>query len=605
MRKRNSLALMWQVMKGNRAMYLFAMLLMGLGAILAYLPPLIIRVSIDSIIGTEAFSTHPFIGEFFEGIGRDYLRERLWLPGLALIMTAIVQGICIFLSGFLAAKASETSVRQMRDRLFRHLQSLPAAYHARSEKGDLLQRCTSDVDTVRRFLALQLVQVGNAIFLVSASLFVTFSIDVELALVAFPIIPIVIVSSILFFGKIQSSFRRSDEAEAALTTLVQEHLTGIRVVRAFGRETHELSRFRDLNGNYRRVTMKLIYWFSSYWASTDILSLTQVAAVIGVGTLWAVAGSVTLGTLLLFISSVWMVLWPVRMMGRILVDMGKAFVAMDRIQQILDEAEEDIHEDGLASAIRGEIEFRNVSFSYDGQNKILEDLSFHIPAGYKVGILGHTGSGKTSLAAMIAGLYKAQEGEVLIDGKPIDEYKLSELRKQVALVLQEPFLFGRSIRRNIGIGNAAHSSSDEVYGAAKDASIHDSIIDFEQGYDTPVGERGVTLSGGQKQRVAIARALLAEAPIMIFDDSLSALDTETDRAVQNAIQKRGQGRTVILISHRVSSLAGTDLVLVMRHGRLLESGSPSELLKQDGLFRRLWELQTQRDSRNKHRAVGE
>ena len=586
---------MYRSMAGNTRRYSIAILLLGFGSILAYAPPLLIRATVDSIIGNESLSIHPIVGSIFGLFDLSILRENLWIPGLMLIGSAFLQGTMVFGSGYLAASTSEKSSRNLKDQLFAHINNLPASYHSSAEKGDLLQRCTSDVDTVRKFLALQLVQVGNAFFLVITSLVVTFTVHPGLAVIALPIIPFSIISSILFFGKIQSSFKRSDEAEAALTTLVQEHLTGIRVVRAFGREAHEYQKFGERNHYYRQVTMDLIRWFSAFWASSDIMSLTQVVVVIGVGTLWTVQGTITLGTLLLFISSVWMILWPVRMMGRVLVDMGKAFVAIQRIQGILEVEEEDMQLSGLERDIQGSIRFERVSFSYADGQEILKEISWEVPAGTTVGILGPTGSGKSTMVSLISGLYTPSSGAIFIDGIHIKEYKKECLRQQVAMVLQEPFLFGRSIQQNIGLPLGPDYSQIEIVEAARDANIHQSIIEFERGYETMVGERGVTLSGGQKQRVAIARALVTKAPIMVFDDSLSALDTETDRKVQEAIRKNAQGRTVFLISHRLSTLSKADHILVLQEGRLIQQGSFNELIAEHGMFRRLWKLQTAKE----------
>lgn len=588
----NSLYDMWETLSGHKKVYIAAVLLLGIGALFSYVPPLIIRASVDSVIGSEPFSTHPFIGRFFETIGRETLRNNLWLPGLLLATAGLLQGLAIYLSRFYAARAGEAGMKGLRDRLFAHLNRLPAAYHSGAEKGDLLQRCTSDVETVRKFLAMQLVQVGNALFLVTVSLIVTFSIHPPLALVALPIIPLATTASAVFFGKIRRSFEKSDEAEAALTTLVQEHITGIRVVRAFGRESHEVRRFERLNDDYRGVTMKLIRSFATFWSLTDILSFMQVLAVLAVGTLWAVNGRITLGTLLLFMSSVWMILWPVRQLGHILVDMGKAFVSMGRIRDILDAPTEDLRPGGLTVPVTGRVRFDGVSFSYGGGLPVLKDVSFEAPAGSTVGILGPTGSGKSTLVALLAGLYPPDEGRILIDGREAREYDLAWLRRNVSLVMQEPFLFGRSIRRNISLAARGQFRELELFEAARDAAIHRSILEFDRGYDTHVGEGGVTLSGGQKQRLAIARSLMTKAPVMVFDDSLSALDTETDRMVQDALRRRSRGRTVFLISHRVSTLSGADLILVLREGRIIQQGTFDELVSADGLFRSLWALQT-------------
>jgi len=590
--KSNSFLLVWNTLEGNKKIFLLSVVLMGISAFFAYIPPIIIKATVDSVLGDDPFTNHRIIGPIFSSIGRTTLRQQLWIPGSFLLGSALIQGSLIFLSGFLAAKSSEIASNQLKDRLYNHLIGLPSSYHAGAEKGDLLQRCTSDVDTVRKFLALQLVQVGNGIFLVIASLFVTFSIYAPLAFVALPIIPLAITSSIIFFGKIQASFKVSDEAEATLTTLVQEHLTGIRVVRAFGRQKQGFQHFIHANNHYRTVTMKLIFWFSLFWSTSDIMSLLQVVAVISVGTLWAVQGTITLGTLLLFVSSVWMILWPVRLLGRVLVDMGKAFVAIQRIQEILEQPKEDMNLQGHYHGITGEIVFEKVSFSYDGTHNAIQDLSFSIPKGTTIGILGPTGSGKSTLAALLTSLYEPTEGRILLDGIDYREYAKDYIRSRVALVLQEPYLFARSIYQNIALPLGMQGLREQVEIVAKDACIHETIMDFELGYETPVGERGVTLSGGQKQRVAIARALITDAPIMIFDDSLSALDTETDQQVQLAIKKNGQGKTVILISHRLSTLAQADRIFVLKEGRLIQQGTRQELIQEEGMFQRLWQLQT-------------
>jgi ATP-binding cassette subfamily B protein len=590
--KSNSFLLVWNTLEGNKKWFVFAIILMGFSAFFAYVPPIIIKATVDSVLGEDPFTNHRVIGPIFATIGRTRLRQQLWIPGVFLFGSALIQGTLVFLSGFFAAQSSELASNQLKDKLYNHLLSLPTGYHAGAEKGDLLQRCTSDVDTVRKFLALQLVQVGNGGFLVLASLLVTFSIHVPLALIALPIIPLAITSSIIFFGKIQASFKISDEAEASLTTLVQEHLTGIRVVRAFGRQKQGYQKFVTANTHYRTVTMKLIFWFSLFWSTSDIMSLLQVVTVIGVGTLWAVQGSITLGTLLLFISSVWMILWPVRLMGRVLVDMGKAFVAIQRIDEILKQPKEPMNHIGHRHGITGEIEFENVSFSYDGKNNALEDISFSIPKGTTIGILGPTGSGKSTLAALLTSLYEPTEGRILLDGIDHREYAKDYIRSRVALVLQEPYLFARNIHQNIALPLGNQGFRAQVESVAKDACIHDTIMNFDLAYETPVGERGVTLSGGQKQRVAIARALITDAPIMIFDDSLSALDTETDQQVQLAIKKNGVGKTVILISHRLSTLSHADTILVLKDGRLIQQGTIQELVQKEGMFQRLWKLQT-------------
>jgi ATP-binding cassette subfamily B protein len=321
----------------------------------------------------------------------------------------------------------------------------------------------------------------------------------------------------------------------------------------------------------------------------SFLGMAQVCAVLVGGAYLASLGAMSLGTVVVFLSYTRMLIWPVREMGRILTDMGKAMVALGRIEGILTQEIETEERDVQKPDIRGEVEFQNVSFTYGSGQEVLNDVSFTVKPGQVVAILGPTGSGKTSLMHLLARLYDYNSGSITIDGVELRQIDKKWLRKHVGLVLQEPFLFSKTLKENISLARSG-AGELEVFEAARMASVHDVILDFERGYDTAVGEKGVTLSGGQKQRIAIARTLLRKCPIVIFDDSLSAVDTETDAAIRQALQQKNRA-TTFMISHRLTTLAGADLILVLDEGKLVQAGTHGELLRQDGLYRKVWSIQ--------------
>lgn len=585
-----SLRLLWNYMDGNRLTYLGAILSVGLAAFLSMLGPLVIRITIDSIIGSQPLTApFPILG-FLEGYDVSQYRQALWAPGMLLIAITLFRGLFMFLRGKLSAQASETTAKRLRDRLYDHIQYLPYSYHKKADTGDLIQRCTSDVDTIRRFLGSQLVEVGHAVFMVSFATYVMLSLDTRMTLISLAAVPFIFTFAVVFFRKVQAAFQASDEAEAQMTTVLQENLTGVRVVRAFANQAYEIDKFEAKNSAHRHKTNHVIWLLACYWGTSDFLALGQIAVVTAAGAYFTAQGRLSIGTMVVFSSYVGMLLWPVRQMGRILTDMGKALVAARRIQAILDEPKEVLEENGRRPAIRGRITFEDVWFGYDPDRPVLKGISLSVEPGQTVGILGHTGSGKSSLMHLLVRLYDYQAGSIKIDGVELKEIDKKWIRKHVGVVPQEPFLFAKTIKENITLART-DAQEEEIFQIAKDAAIHDVIMKFEKGYDTLVGERGVSVSGGQRQRIAIARALITHSPILIFDDSLSAVDTETDLAIRQALKSRARQATTFLISHRITSLASADLILVVEEGQIVQSGTHDELVRQPGLYQRIWQLQ--------------
>lgn len=583
-----------QFSEGYKVMYLLGMLSIILAQIFNTLGPLIIRTTIDSVIGTEPINSsilHSFID--FLG-GRDYLLQRIWILGIIIVLNTLLRGIFLYLKSYLSSKSAENIAMRIRNRLYDHIQKLPYEYHVKSETGELIQRCTSDVDTIRRFLAIQLVDVSGSMFMLILILRIMLSLNIKMVFISIAFLPFIFGFAVIFFKRVQKDFQKADEAEGSLSTVLQENLTGIRVVKAFATEKHELDKFDIKNLDYREKVNKLIQNLAIYWSVSDFISLTQVALVIIIGSYLVIIDEITLGTLVAFISYVNMLVWPIRQMGRTLTDMGKASVSIKRIDEILAEPIEILNETGEKPVITGDIEFQKVWFEYEKNRPVLEDISFNVKSGQTIAIIGSTGSGKSSLVHLLPRLYEYSKGSIKIDGMELNTIDKSWIRKNVGLVLQEPFLYAKTIKENIRLTDPT-LSDERVYSAAKTASIHDDIISFEDKYETLVGERGVSLSGGQKQRMAIARTIINECPIVIFDDSLSAVDTETDITIRKALKTRKNKSTTIIISHRISTVSEADMILVMDKGKIVQRGTHKELIEEEGLYRRVYTIQSSFD----------
>ena len=587
--------LIWHFLKGSKGFFLLCMLCAALSALADMIIPQIIRVTVDQILsGADTEALSPLVKKMLQAFGgAEALRSALWIPALAVVAVAAVKALSQYGFRVTNAKGSETLVKTMRDSLYRHIERLPFQWHMKNHTGDIIQRCTSDIDTTRNFISEQMTHLIRILILLGMSVAFMLSMHVSLTLIAMIPLPVIIWYSLFFHRKFRKGFTECDENEGLLSAMVQENLTGVRVVRAFGRERYERDRFDQQNHKYTDLWKKLGSLMSLFWSTSDILSGVQIMLVVIFGTVYCLRGSMTSGEFIAFLSYNGMLVWPVRQLGRMISDMSKAGVGIDRVGYIMD-AEEERDEPGSGTPdMRGDIVFDHVSFAYEGAPEMLHDISLTVPAGSTLGILGGTGSGKSTLMYLLDRLYPLQEGggRITIGGTDIRKIQLDHLRAHIGIVLQEPFLFSRTLRENLSI-TSPELTEEELSAASRTACLEETIASFTKGYETFVGERGVTLSGGQKQRAAIARMLTQNAPIMIFDDSLSAVDTETDAKIRSALEKKFGSATIILISHRITTLSKADQVLVLDHGRAAQLGSPEELKNQPGLYQEIDRIQS-------------
>ena len=576
----------------NWTHFLWALIATIMMVIIGFLTPLLLSEIVDSILGSEPFTMPDFLMNPINALGgRDFLRQNLWIPALALILMNVVNGVFTFIKGRSSAIASENIARKLRNDLYRHLQHLPFAYHVKAQAGELIQRCTSDVDTIRRFLAVQVMEVVNTVLMVVIAMSILLPRSVPITLYSLILVPPLFCFATWFFKMVHKSFEVADEADGVLNAVLQENLSGVRVVRAFGQQEREVEKFDRVNNDLRKKNLRLNELLAIYWGGGDAISMTQTLLTLVVCIIYACNGWITVGTLIVFTSTLGMLLFPIRQLGRTLSDAGKAMVSMKRVQAILHEEAEPDEPNALKPDLHGDIVFDHVSFAYPDDNvPVLRDVSFTIPAGKTAAVLGGTGSGKSTMMYLLQRLYTPTSGKITIGGVDIQQIDRKYLRAHVGLILQEPFLYSKSIRENVGI-TAPEQEAERIEHAADIASASGFIAKADKGWETVVGERGVTLSGGQKQRIAIARTLLKDNNILIFDDSLSAVDTETDAQIRAALRHEQKDVTTLTISHRVTTLSQADLILVLENGQITQQGTHAELCSQPGLYQRINSIQ--------------
>lgn len=585
-------SLVLEFLKGNIHYFVVSILSALMVTGLDMISPQLIRTTVDSILGTESLELPAFVMQGIEAVGGvEYLRSHIWIIGIAIVIIAVFTAVFRYTFMLFNTKGAESLVRTMRNRLFSHIQRLPFSWHMKNQTGDIIQRCTSDVDMIKNFISEQLTNVFRIVILITMALSFMFSMNVKLACIAVIFIPIIIAYSTYFHSHIREHFTKCDENEGVLSTIAQENLTGVRVVRAFGREKFEKDRFEKQNNIYTDAWMRLCKFLALFWGAGDLFSGLQVMLIVIMGAVFCVQGEMTAGEFIAFISYNSMLTWPVRSLGRMISEMSKAGVSIERIRYIMNSEAEKDKADAVTPDMHGDIVFDHVTFGYGG-TPVLQDVSFTIPKGTTFGILGSTGSGKSTLMYLLNRLYDlpAENGRITIGGVDVADMKGEWVRSHIGMVLQEPFLFSRTIAENIGITKKDITLSD-IRRAAAIACVDESISEFTQGYDTMVGERGVTLSGGQKQRTAIARMLTQKTPIMIFDDSLSAVDADTDARIRQELRKNLGDSTVILIAHRVTTLMQADCIMVLDKGRITEIGSHEELMAHNGTYRKIYDMQ--------------
>jgi ATP-binding cassette subfamily B protein len=582
---RKKLAGMLRMMTGYRMAYAASNMTLAISSLSKTLTYLLLRNFADTVVG----NTQPFAGT---------LSLTLVLLALGFVGLALVEGGFAYISSRLASYSAENITRRLRNFLFDHIQRLSFAYHSKTPTGDLIERVTSDVDSVRTFFNDQAIGVGRIVLLFIINFTAIWFLSWKLALVSVAIVPIIVIVSMWFFKRVTKAYESYQEQEAKLSTTLQENLTGVRVVKAFARQGYEMDKFEKDNWEKFLRGRKLMRMHALFWPLSDLLCGFQMLSGFIFAGILAINGEITIGTYPAYVGLVVWLIWPMRNLGRIIVNTSTGLVSYDRLMEIVKQEREPLTE-GSANVdrpVRGEISFEKVSFQYsDGNSDVLKDISFQVLPGQSVALLGSTGSGKTTLVNLLPRFHEYTDGRILLDGQELKEYPREYLRKQIGIVEQEPFLFSRSIRENITYGVGRDVPQEEIEKAARAAAIHDVVMTFPDGYNTLVGEKGVTLSGGQKQRVAVARTLLKNPRILILDDSTSSVDTETEAEIRSALNGLMENRTTFIIAHRIQSVMNADLILVMDKGEIVQMGRHKDLVTLNGMYRKIYEIQTRID----------
>jgi len=582
---KKKLAGMLRMMTGFRLIYTAANITLAVSALAKTLTYLLLRNFADTMVGNNA----PFAGT---------LSRTLILIAAGFVVLALFEGGFAYMSSRLASYSAENITRRLRNFLFDHIQRLSFAYHSKTPTGDLIERVTSDVDSVRTFFNDQAIGVGRIVLLFIINFTAIWFLSWKLALASIAVVPVIIIVSMWFFKKVTKAYEAYQEQEAKLSTTLQENLTGVRVVKAFARQVYEMDKFEKDNWGKFLRGQTLMRMQSLFWPLTDLLCGFQMLAGFIYAGILAIHGEITIGTYPAYVGLVVWLIWPMRNLGRIIVNTSTGLVSYDRLMEIVKQEREPLTEGKVKTngPVKGELSFENVSFQYsDGNTDVLKGISFVAKPGESIALLGSTGSGKTTLVNLLPRFHEYTDGRILLDGRDLKDYPREYLRKQIGIVEQEPFLFSRSIQENITYGVGHNVAKEEIEKAARAAAIHDVILTFPEGYNTLVGEKGVTLSGGQKQRVAVARTLLKNPRILILDDSTSSVDTETEAEIRTALNQLMENRTTFIIAHRIQSVMKADLILVMDKGEIVQMGKHESLVAQDGMYRKIFEIQTRID----------
>lgn len=595
---------LFQILSKWKFFYIFSSSLLIIATFVRMLEPKVLQIAVDKVIvyfqseGKIKFTPDDTITKFFYGLlpelKAENLENILISLGAIFLVISLIRGVFMFSSSAITASSTEKATKSLRDRLFSHIQALPLAYHSKTPTGELIQRCTGDVETIRKFAALQITEVLRLSALFIGAFFMMATINLDYAFVSVMLVPVIFIGSLIYFKYEKRIWDQHEIEQDKLSIIVQENLSGIRVVKAFAKENYEIDKFTKQNEEKKKWGMKLVKLNRIYWPSSDILVHTQVALSVLFGGYLTLNNQLSVGEYTAFFAYSSFVTWPMRRIGQIVSEMGMATIAIKRLFSILDVKQEDYSGEEIdTKKLKGEIEFRNVSFKYEESEKhrVLNNINFKVKAGEKIALLGPTGAGKSTIISLLMRFFESDSGEILIDGKNIKSYSKEYLRSRFGVVLQKPFLFSTTIKDNIAYSNP-DSHIDEVIEASTTARIHDIITEvFPESYETIVGEKGVTLSGGQKQRVTIARTLLKDPDIFVFDDSTSAVDSETEFEIQKALREMIKNKTTFVIAHRITSIQDCDRIIVLDKGTVIEEGTHEELIKVEGFYKKIFDIQ--------------
>lgn len=590
MKKKNNLSKLFKWAKPHLLLLVLIMIITIVVPVTYSYVPQFIKYVFDCVLdpNPEATNTLPkFLIDFFNSFAD---LENVLIVGVVLVIFQFFRGLLMFVNGVLKGTFAERIAYDMRTKLYNHIQDLSFTYHSSVDTGDLIQRCTSDIDTIKSFISTQLPEILYIFASFISGALQMANINISIMFITLCVVPITLTSSFIYFNYVQKKFEEVENYESDMTIALQESVNGVRVVKAFAREKFEIEKFNAKSKKYKNESFKLNRAMAFYWGFSDGLTLLQYAATIGYCIYLAKTGLST-GDIVVCIEYISMLVYPIRSLGRIIGDFGKSTVAAGRVDEILTTSTEYVNNGKEKPVITGNIKFDNVSFKFDDTDKhLLDGVSFEIKSGETVAIVGKTGSGKSTIVNMLVRMLEYDKGSITLDGVELKKIDKRYARENIGIILQDPFLYAKTIYENISIA-LPNSNEKKIFAAAKTAAIHNDILSFDKGYDTLVGEKGTTLSGGQKQRIAIARMLVLNKPIIIFDDSLSALDTKTDLQIRNALKLKDEKMTSIIITHRITTAKEADKIIVLENGRVSAIGKHEELSQKPGLYKSLWDIQ--------------
>jgi ATP-binding cassette subfamily B protein len=557
-------------------------------------PAKVVRYAIDYV--TESFALYnAFDGGKLSTSLFENLEIGVVILGAAIIVMALLRGFFLFLVRQTIIVMSRKIEYDLKNEIYIQYQNLPLSFYRKNNTGDLMNRISEDVSRVRMYLGPGIMYGINLLVLFPMVIYEMLKVNAELTFYALLPLPLLSVSIYFVNNVINKRSEEIQQSLSSMSTFIQEAFSGIRVIKAFVREQDSVNNFNKESEHYKHKSLQLVFVNALFFPLIMGLIGLSVILTIYIGGNQVINGEITYGNIAEFVIYVNMLTWPVTALGWITSIIQMAAASQKRINEFLKEKNHIVSQENLEVELKGDIHFKNVSFTYpDSGTKALKNVSFEVKAGETIAIIGTTGSGKTTIANLIGRMYDATSGTIDIDSRSIKSYNLAKLRSQTGFVPQDVFLFSDSIESNIAFG-ADGVSKEDIIQAAKDADLYDNILEFPKGFDTMLGERGITLSGGQKQRTSIARAIVRNPKILILDDSLSAVDTKTENTILNSLAKIMNGRTSVIISHRVSSAKLADKILVLDDGEIVEQGTNESLLAANGVYAALYDKQLQQD----------